>query len=66
MIGEYFMTPEEALHKMMRHNNDEKPEKLDLRAIILGAVICLLCFALPLALLWIHKVMKVTSGVGKF
>ncbi len=38
------MTPEEALHKMMRHNNDEKPEKLDLRAIILGIVMCLLCF----------------------
>ena len=60
------MKPEEALHKMMRHNNDEKPEKLDLRAIILGAAICLLCIALPLGLVWFLKVMKVTSGMGKF
>ncbi|MBU8849896.1 MAG: hypothetical protein KOO64_10150 [Desulfobacterales bacterium] len=60
------MKPEEALHKMMRHNNDEKPEKLDLRAIILGSVIGLLCIALPLGLVWLLKVMKVTSGMGKF
>ncbi len=60
------MKPEEAIHKMMRHNNDEKVEKLDLRAIILGIVLCLVCLALPLGLLWFHKIMKVTSGVGSF
>ncbi len=60
------MTPEEALHKMMRHNNDEKPEKLDLRAIVLGTVIGLLCIALPLSLVWLYKFMNVTHGVGKF
>ncbi len=60
------MKPEEALHKMMRHNNEEKKEKLDTRAIILGIGIAILCIALPMSLLWFLKIMKVASGIGSF
>ncbi len=66
IIGEYFMKPEDTLFKMVRNNNDENSEKLDLRAIILGIVLCLVCLALPVGLLWFHQIMKVTSGVGSF
>ncbi len=45
---------------------DENNEKIDLRAIILGIVLCLVCLALPIGLLWFHQIMKVTSGVGSF
>jgi len=60
------MKPEEALFKMMRNNNDENNEKIDLRAIILGIVMCLVCLALPLGLLWLYHAMDVTHGIGKF
>ncbi len=57
------MKPEDALSETMEHNEDEK---VDLKAIIIGIVICLLCLAIPMCLLWFHQIMKVTSGVGKF
>jgi len=57
------MKPEDALSKTMEHNEDEK---VDLRAIIIGIVICLLCLVIPMGFLWLHKAMKVTSGVGNF
>jgi len=60
------MKPEDALFKMMRNNDGEGSEKIDLRAIILGIVLCLVCLALPMGLLWFHQAMKVTSGVGSF
>ncbi len=60
------MKPEDALSKMMTNNDDENYEKIDRRAIIIGIVLCLVCLALPMALLWFHQVMKVTSGVGNF
>ncbi len=66
IIGEHFMKPENAAIKMMQHNTDEKSQKLKIKQIILGIVICLLCIVLPMCLLWLHQTMKVTSGVGKF
>ncbi len=57
------MKPEDALSETMEQNEDEK---VDLKAIIIGIVICLLCLAIPMCLLWFHQIMKVTSGVGSF
>ncbi len=51
---------------LWRAMNDENNEKIDLRAIILGIVLCLVCLALPIGFLWFHQIMKVTSGVGSF
>ncbi len=60
------MKPEDAIKEMMSHKNDEKPEKLNLKAIILGIVIGLLCIALPLGLVLLLNIMKVPNGMGKF
>ncbi len=57
------MKPEDALSKTMKRNEDEK---VDLKAIIIGIVICLLCLAIPMGLLWFHQIMNVTSGLGSF